>query len=142
MNYSIFYELLFKSIEVIHGKLDGDTITSIIGFNASGPVSMCSIKARNIFVTCELAVYSEQKQSSDGINYELLSVGHFDEDTARAIFTALGNFSFGNVLGDGHTIDISALKSRGSLPTVQMALFCKEVYQGKPYGIYMISPIF
>ena len=66
-----FYDALFAPLVERHGPLDAATLTAIVGFDAGGPISLCTIgrdrRARLItYVTCELAVRPEQVESGFG----------------------------------------------------------------------------
>ena len=71
MDYEKFYNELFAPLEEKYGELDEDTITSIVGFSAGGPVSLSKIENKKLFVTCELAAYPEQRVSSEGLKFVL-----------------------------------------------------------------------
>src|SRR5262245_37108630 len=83
------YRQLFGALEARFGPLDRDTLTSIVGFSAGGPVSLCTIERKKVFVSCELSLYQEQCKSSEGYRFEFLSAGSFDAETVRKLFTAL-----------------------------------------------------
>jgi hypothetical protein len=69
--------------------LDKDIVTSVVGFAGGGPVSLRKLGSTKVYVTCELSLHPQQKPSTDGLRFELLSVGSFDEETCRALFTSL-----------------------------------------------------
>lgn len=109
MEMDAFYsELLAPVVEEV-GQLDRDTIVPIIGFDAGGPLSLCSV-GRDMgdqfvtYITCELAVRPEQKPSSLG-RYELLLTCD-DENWARTLLTDVGRMTMEVEFGDGHTLDI------------------------------------
>jgi len=140
MNYRELYAVLFRQLEATYGPLDRETITSVVGFAAGGPVSLSKKKTENLFVTCELAAYPEQKLSSEALNYEFFSVGTFSEDWCRSVFTALGSLSMNAVLGDEHTVDISGVVgSDDAVKRVRLKLFSRSTYDGKDYGVYQIT---
>jgi len=131
------YQALFAPLEAAYGPVDQDTMTSVIGFSAGGPVSLRTIERHNIIVTCELSQYPEQKRTTDGLKYEFLSKGWLDLDQARKLFTALGALSMDEVLGDRHTVDVSKIiKSIG--PVVRLKLFSKTTIGRGEYGIYQV----
>jgi len=134
------YQALFQELERRHGRLDDDTLTSIIGFSAGGPVSLSKLARKKIFVTCELSLYPDQKRSSDGLKFELLSLGAFDEDTCRALFTALGNLSMNSPLGHGHTIDVGAVMPPGEPSQVELKLFSESTIGNEKFGVYQVVP--
>ena len=102
------YDILFSELTTKFGDIDTDTVTSIIGFSAGGPVSICTISENVICVTCELSEYAEQIESTDGLKYEFFAK-NLEVDTCRTLFTALGNLSMNCELGDLHTIDVEML---------------------------------
>ena len=139
MDYEKFYGILFKPLEDKYGPLDKETIMSIVGFEAGGPVSLSQKASIILYVTCELAAYPEQKPSSEGLRYELFSVGDSSDDWCRKVFSALGNLSFNAELGDQHTVDISGvIEGPDAVDTVKLNLFCTADYEGKKYGLYEV----
>ena len=133
------YQVLFGELERKHGRLDNETLTSIIGFSAGGPVSLSKLAKKKIYVTCELSLYPEQKQSTEGLKFELLSLGAFNEDTCRTLFTALGNLSMNEALGDGHTVDVSGVMPSGEPAQVRLELFSEvDIGDGK-FGVYQVA---
>ncbi|EGR1699750.1 hypothetical protein HYN73_02225 [Vibrio parahaemolyticus] len=140
MDYNEYYDITFAPIEEKYGKLDEETMTSIIGFSMGGPVSMSSINSKKIYASCELSVYPEQKKSTDGYKFEFLSAGHFNAETCQSIFTALGNLSFNAQLGNGHTIDVSGVVGDGSASLVKISLFSCSTYLNEKIAIYEVSP--
>lgn len=139
MNYKEFYAGLFEQIVSEYGELDPETLTAIIGFSAGGPVSLNKISSKNLFVTCELALYPEQKLSTENLRYELMATEFSDAKWCQSVFTALGNLSFNAALGDKHTIDISGI-SEGGPKLIRLSLFSKRVIDGETYGIYKVLP--
>ena len=139
VGYQQHYAKLFEQLQTQYGALDVGTITSIIGFLAGGPVSMCEKKSAGLFVTCELSVYDEQRSSTDGIKFEFFCKGDFDEDQARAILTALGRLSMEAQLGDDHTIDLSQV-ANARMKAVRLHLFSKVMIEGADYGLYRVCP--
>jgi hypothetical protein len=141
MDYETFYAALFRELESKYGPLDSETVTSIVGFSAGGPVSLSKLERKKLFVTCELSVYPEQRKSKENLNFELLAIDDFSEDWCRKVFTALGNLSMNSVLGNNHTIDISGVVEKSSVAKkVQLKLFSKTKYENKNYGIYRVVP--
>ncbi|MGX5202414.1 hypothetical protein [Aliikangiella sp. IMCC44632] len=139
MDYEVFYNKLFEKLESKYGKLDDETITSIVGFSAGGPVSLSKIGSKNLFVSCELASYPEQQKSSEGLNFEFFSVGKFSEDWCRSVFTALGGLSFDAELGNEHRINISGLvEGPETVDQIRLKLFCQTKIDGKKYGLYEV----
>lgn len=139
MDYEKFYNELFSELEEKYGKLDDETISSIVGFSAGSPISLSNIEAEKLYVTCELSTYPEQKLSSQGLRYEFFSVGEFSEDWCRSVFTALGSLSFDVELGDQHTINISGLiEGAEAVDTVKLRLFSQAIINGDRYGLYEV----
>jgi len=134
------YQALFEELERRHGRLDEETRTSIIGFSAGGPVSLSKLAKKEIFVTCELSLYPEQKQSTEGLKFELLSLGAFSEAACRTLFTALGNLSMNDTLGDGHTVDVSGVMPSGEPAQVRLELFSAVDIGDRKFGVYQVSP--
>lgn len=139
MDYKQHYKTLFQDLEHEFGKLDNETITSIVGFSAGGPVSMCKQSAADLFVTCELSVYPEQQPSAEGLKFELFSVGSFNEQQARAVFTALGNLSMNAGLGENHTVDISAVDG-APVEVVRLHRYSTSNIEGSRFGLYRVQP--
>jgi hypothetical protein len=139
MNYDDFYAHLFSEIITLYGELDSETLTAIIGFSAGGPVSLNKIASKNLFLTCELALYSEQKLSSENLRYEFMAIDFSDAAWCQSVFTALGHLSFNAVLGDQHIIDITGI-SNSEVKFIKLSLFSKSVINGQQYGIYKLLP--
>ena len=141
VNYTEFYNELFKPLESKYGKLDKETMSSIVGFTMGGPVSLSKKDKSNLFVTCELAAHPEQKLSTDGFRFELFSMGHFSATWCRSVFTALGQMSLNTQLGNEHTIDISGVVEPDCpVKSVKLELFSFTEFDGKRYGLYQVSP--
>jgi hypothetical protein len=139
LNYEEFYKVLFEPLVEKFGEIDDETITSVIGFSGGGPVSLSSIRERNLYVSCELSCYPEQNLSSEGIRYEFFSQSEFSEDWCHAIFTALGGLSFQSELGDGHRIVTTGLIDGGeAVDEIQLKLFSKSEIDGSSYGLYEV----
>jgi hypothetical protein len=134
------YETLFRDLEGAHGRLDRETLTAIVGFNAGGPVSMRQLEKKRIYVTCELSLYPEQKESAEGLKFELLSLGAFDEDTCRILFTAIGDISLNEMLGDNHTIDVTAILESPATSVVRLKLFSDCEIGERRFGVYQVVP--
>jgi hypothetical protein len=139
MDYEKFYKELFAPLEEKYGVLDEDTITSFVGFSAGGPVSLSKIEDKKLYVTCELAVYPDQRVSSEGLKFELFSIGSHSEDWCRTVLTAIGDHSFEAELGDRHRIHITGLiEGPEATDTVQLRLFCKSTIGNVEYGLYEV----
>lgn len=119
------YEALFRELERRHGRLDESTVSAVVGFSAGGPVSLSTIRRKNIYVTCELSLYPEQRASAEGLKFELLSHNAFDLLACRALFTA---------------IDVEGVMGSGDPPQVRLSLFSKTEIGGEMYGIYQVAP--
>lgn len=142
MDFDSFYRQLFEDIVTKFGALDDDTITSLIGLAAGGPVSLCTRESSNLYVTCELAVSPDQRESAEGLKFELLALEAGDEDWCRKVFTALGSLSTEVELGDGHTVDISdVLDGEEAGGVVQLKLFSRALIDGDRYGVYQVLPV-
>ena len=135
------YATLYAGLVEQHGPLNEDTISSVIGFSGGGPVSMCQIGQKDVFVTCELSLYPEQISSTDGFRYEFLSSGGIGVDVCRAIFTALGNLSMDAQLGDGHTVDMSGILGADGINTVGLRKYSTSRIGNDMFGIYEVLPM-
>lgn len=141
MDYQNLYSNLFAELVEQHGKLDDETLTSIIGFSAGGPVSLAKKEKENLFVTCELATYEDQVKSSEGLRYEFLNRGTRSAAWCQAVFTSLGAMSMDTEFGDGHSIDISAISPEDQhISQVELKLFSRSSYEGVDYGVYEVIP--
>lgn len=125
------FRLLFRKLEWMHGALDKDTLASVVGFNGGGPVSMCTLASKSIYVTCELSLYPQQKPSAEGLKYEFLSTGSFDENTC---------LSMNEHLGDGHTVDVRSVVKSGRLTQVKLQLFSECKIGNGRFGVYQVLP--
>ena len=142
MDYAKFYNELYAPLEKKYGVLDEDAITSIVGFSAGGPVSLSKIEDKKLYVTCELAAYPEQLPSTEGLKFELFSVGSHSDDWCRTVFSALGGLSFEAQLGDQHTINISGLvEGPEATDTVQLRLFSQTTIGYEQYGLYEVVSV-
>lgn len=139
MGYEQHFQELFQDLECEYGKLDDETITSLVGFSAGGPVSICKQSAADLFVTCELSVYPNQQLSAEGLKFELFSVGSFNEQQARDVFTALGNLSMNASLGDDHTVDISSVDG-APVGIVRLCHYSTRNIDGSKFGVYRVIP--
>jgi len=90
-----------------------------------------------LFVTCELSAYEEQQPSAEGLKFEFFCKDEFDEDQARAIFTALGALSMEATLGDDHTVDLSQI-AKARVNVVRLHLFSRVTIEGAEYGLYRV----
>lgn len=138
MNYAEFYKSLLQDITKKYGDFDAETLTGVIGFTGGGPVSLFTNANKNICVTCELALNENQIISKEGLNYEFISIDFQDLDWCQSVFTALGDYSLENALGDGHTIDIAGLEEAGP-SIIRLTLIYQTVLENKQYGVYMVS---
>jgi hypothetical protein len=135
------YQALFRKLEWTHGPLDKETVTSIVGFSAGGLVSLSKLANKNIFVTCELSLYPEQKPSAEGLRFELLTIDSFDEDTCRVLLTALGNLSMNEQLGDGHTLDVRGVMKSAKPHEVKLKLFSESKIGNGRFGVYEVLQV-
>ena len=141
MDVNAHYDRLFSEIERRYGSFDDETLTGLIGFTGGGPVSLAKNDKHDLYVTVELSLNSDQTKSSDGLKFELLSVGDFDADTCQKLFTALGTLSLSAKLGHGHIIDVSGVLGEQGPSQVRLELFCKErMGLLRKYGVYRVRP--
>jgi hypothetical protein len=134
----LHYATLFRDLEAEFGVLDAETLTSIVGFSAGGPVSLRQIARRHLFVTCELSLYPEQLRSAEGLKFELLSARNLSAEACRKLFTALGNLSFNAQLGHGHTVDVSQVVAPGIARSIRLQLHSQTRTSAGKIGIYEI----
>lgn len=132
------YETLFAAVIARLGALSPRTWTAVIGFSAGGPVSMVQVEGQHAFVTCELSMYPEQIPSAEGERYELLCRMPLAERQIQDLLTGLGALSMEAELGDGHSIDVSALEVEPSLSVVRLSHFSSAVVSGERCGIYEV----
>lgn len=104
-----FYARLFAPAEKAYGKRHALTLSSVVGFQAGGPVGLFTFAGKQpkgfvTYGTCELACYQGQQESAQG-PFELLLTCN-DERWARAVLTGAGALSFDAVLDDGHSLDL------------------------------------
>jgi len=135
------YSELFARLESDYGELDARTLTGIIGFSAGGPISICRTRASGVYVTCELSLYDEQLESAEGLRFELMTREHLDQSTCQRLFTALGNLSMHEQLGDGHTIDMAQVIPGGVPAQLRLQLYSSTEMDGKKFGIYEVRAI-
>lgn len=139
MDHHAFYAALFRDIEAEYGAFASDTLTAVIGFSAGGPVSLSYIPGKQVYASCELAAYPGQVVSTDGLKYELFTVG-LPEEWSRKALTAIGDLSWNAELGDGHTVDLSEVfESPRKTHVVRLELFSQIDFQGTAYGIYRVA---
>ena len=132
------YRLLFSNLESDLGEVSLETLTAIVGFSAGGPVSIKRVGSKHAFVTCELSLYPEQKPSSEGENFELLSRIPVTEAQLHTLLTALGNLSMEATLGHRHTVDVSGVSDAGGTSLVWLRHYSSAIIDGKPYGVYEV----
>lgn len=109
MNYKAFYDKLLQPVVTTIGEFDDSTLSSVVGFDAGGPLSFRTITESNsnstkTYVSCELAVRQKQLPSSNG-RFELMAICD-DEDWVRSVLTNIGEMSFDAAFDHGHTLDI------------------------------------
>jgi hypothetical protein len=139
MDYQEFYHRLFAPLESAIGRIDQNTLFAIIGFDCGGPLNFCTIGADSgnrfvTYVSCELAVRSEQRPSEIG-RYEL-AVSCDDEQWVRERLTEIGRMSMEESFGHGHTLDFGPCAKPSDL--IQGVLFeelCTSVIDGENYGV-------
>jgi hypothetical protein len=139
-----FYDALFAPLIATYGPLDRDTLTAVVGFDAGGPVSLCTVgyggPTPTLFVTCELAVRREQIPSKCG-RYELLAISS-DEEWARSTLTNIAEMTFEFAFGHLHTLDIGPWVEEDA--KIQGILFTEAytvVIAGEQYAIFRCSPL-
>ncbi len=133
MNYQAFYRQLFAPLEARLGKLDPDTLTGVVGFDAGGPISLSTVGRGSgpgvvTYVTCELACRKAQRSSPLG-RYELLTICD-DQPWAHEILTRIGQMTLHTAFGPGHTLDISPWV--GAEATLQGAVFDEYLRSSVP----------
>lgn len=145
MDYQKFYRQLYAPLEATHGRIDTNTIVAIIGFDAGGPLNFCTIgREANqeivVYVSCELAVRSEQLPNSFG-RYELLASCD-SEEWVRSVLSDTGRMTLDTAFNDEDTMDIGGWVNEGGWfkrkPPLQGLLFKKEfstAIDEKPYGV-------
>src|SRR5262245_5752765 len=132
-----YYQSLFAPLVAEVGVLGEVTATGIVGFSAGGPVSI--VQAGVGYVTCELSLYPEQVLSAEGEHYELLCRLALSESQAQALLTGLGNLSMETKLGNGHTVDVTALNAAPGLSVVALRHFSSVLVEGKRCGVYEVT---
>ncbi len=136
-DYKDFYEKLFAEIAKKYGPLDKESIVSIIGFDAGGPVNLSKIDKIGLYVTCELCCRDDQKPSSFG-NYELMIIGKDTEKWARNILTEIGRMTLDEVIDHHHTINFSEIVDKDdSIKGVIFEKYSSIIYKKKSYGIML-----
>jgi len=133
------YQRLFRRLAREHGKVSEETISSIVGFDAGGPVSMCRVGEVG-YVTVELSLYEQQKVSTEGVRFELLCFAGLGEDTVRSMFTALGRLSMSAKLGSGHTVDLAQVLTGIDIQRVRLVLHSRAGLLWPKYGVYEVIP--
>jgi len=138
VDYHRFYHQLFAPLGDILGPIDSHTIMAIIGFDAGGPLSFCTIGAGRgplvTYISCELAVRAEQRPSSFG-RYELLATCD-DEQWIRSVLTDLGRMSLDVVFDDEHTVDIGpSVGPAAAIQGVMLEKLYATQIEGTSYGV-------
>lgn len=137
-----FYDAFLAPLVETHGPIDRDTLMAVVGFDAGGPISLCTIgygrRDPTIFVSCELAVREEQVPSEVG-RYELLATTS-DEGWARSTLTDIGGMTLEVAFGHLHTLDIGPwtedeAEIQGILFTVEYTV----VIDGEQYALLRCS---
>jgi hypothetical protein len=138
MDYQRFYKQLFQPIEERIGHVDEASIMAIIGFDAGGPVTLCTVGRGHerfvTYVTCELSVRDEQQPAEFG-RYEVMMTCD-DEAWARNILTKIGQMSFESVFEHGDTLDIGPVVGPACpLQGLVVEEFARVTVDGRGYGI-------
>ncbi len=141
MNYQAFYRELFAPLEARLGPLDPATLTGIVGFDAGGPVSLCTAGWTDgsgvvTYVTCELACRKAQFPSPLG-RYELLTVCD-DPDWAQTVLTGIGQMSLHTAFGPGHTLDLAPWVGAGA--PIQGVIFEEYLRTSVPAPRFGVLP--
>ena len=145
MEVHAFYEELFRPICEQIGPLDPDTLTSVIGFSAGGPISLCTVGRERgerfaTYVTCELALTEGQMASGSG-PYELMMTCD-DEEWCCDILTRVGETTLELALDHGHTLDIGAWVEPGSrIQGLVVERFSTANIEGKFYSILQLHGV-
>jgi hypothetical protein len=138
--YDEHYEALFRPVVERVGPLDPETLTSIVGFDAGGPVSMCTVglgrAAFPTFVTCELSVREDQKTGASD-PFDLLITCN-DEDFARRTLTAIGDLSLSSSLGHGHTVSLDEDLGENGIDGVLLEEFAKVTIAGESFCLLRV----
>lgn len=117
MSYQEFYAELFRPVEDKIGAIDRDTLMPLIGFDAGGPLTLCTVgyKRRKYptYLSCELAVRTAQIPSKAVGRYELMMTCD-DERWACSVLSELGRMTMAARFEPGHTIDIGPYVGRSS----------------------------
>ena len=141
--YDLFYRELFSDVVFSHGPLNPDTLTSVIGFTAGGPVSLCTVRSTpsakyTTYVTCELAVRADQRPSPSVGRYELLLTCD-DEEWSRRVLTEIADMSFTSTFKAGDTLDISPIvEPSDHLQAVAFETFSTRRIQRQQCGILRV----
>ncbi len=145
MDYKKFYSKLFAPLEVQIGPIDPMTIFAIMGFDGGGPLNFSTIGARAkgplvTYVSCELAVRKEQKQSEFG-RFELICSCD-NEEWVRRVLSDIGRMSLEVKLGHGHSVDIGPnVDSSAPLQGVLLLKQSKTTIDGKKFGVLRVIGI-
>jgi len=121
------------------GKLDDETLMPLVGFDAGGPLSFCTVGRKRgdacvTYVSCELAVREDQEKGKQG-SYEVLMACD-DEQWAKSILTNIGWMSLEVVFEDSHTLDIAPwVEDDASLQGILFEEFARVQIEGEPHGI-------
>lgn len=132
------YRQLFGRLEADIGPVASETISSIVGFSAGGPVSMRRVGVHHAYVTCELSLYPQQKVSSQGHRYELFTRALSSEPQAQSLLTALGNLSMAATLGHRHTVDVSGVSGAGGLTLVWLKHYSSASIDATTFDVYEV----
>jgi hypothetical protein len=138
VSYRRFYQQLFEPLVGVLGPVDADTILAVIGFDAGGPLNLCTIGAGRgpvvSYVSCELAVREDQRPASFG-RFEVLATCD-DEQWARSVLTTIGQMSLEVELDDGHTIDLGpTVEASSVIQGVVLEKLCAAQIDGASYGV-------
>ena len=134
------YFNLFRGIEQQLGAVSDVSTMGIVGFSAGGPVSVCRVADKAMYVTCELSLYEEQIPSSEGLRFELLCACDLSQDDSQSLLTALGGLSMHAELGHLHIVNVSNVTPDSAIQNVQLQLLSQCMHAGKAFGVYSVVP--
>ena len=142
MDYDAFYLELFQPLEQELGPVDASTVAAIVGFDMGGPLNFSTFGydgpiERRAYVSCELAVRSEQQPSERG-RFELL-VHCGDEQWVRSVLSDIGRMTLDVAFDDGHSLDIGPwLEPDASIQGVTFERACTATIGGSPFCVLRV----
>src|SRR5215831_1103300 len=139
MDNKKFYSKLFAPVEKKIGRIDRESVVSIIGFDYGGPLNFCTVGRDSgaqfvTYISCELAIRDEQLPSGVG-RYELMMTCS-NENWCRSILSNIGRMTLGEAFSLGHTLDIEAwVGKRARIQGVIFEEFASVRIGRKQFGI-------